>query len=411
MTDHALQRIRERAPHLDPEAALRSISEAAREAEPWGETATGERILRHAIGSTLLYALVKRDGAVATVLAPGMDVETPTGRVVLPEAVRHLNLSAGVHAVGGGDYHADRLRETPTLSSTLARTILNQSPRHAWTAHPRLNPDYAPKNSKTFDFGRAAHRAVLGAGGDYAVAPEDVLASDGSLSTKAAKAWLAEQREAGVTPITQDNADKLDAMMEVMKAALWDLGLVLDPACSELTALAPVEDVWCRAMIDNAPAKPFKGKRLLIDFKTTEDASPDACIRSVENYGYDAQAAFYLDAWAAATGEARTFLFAFQEKSPPYEVGFVRLHDAPGEETDWLEDARSKVAYARRQWAHCLAVDDWPGYPRQIGIVGARSFHRAKWAAQGANDWTEAPKPTPDTLRASYAAQAPERTA
>jgi len=323
----------------------------------------------------------------------------------------HLGLAPGIHRVSAEDYHADVLREGPTLSSSLARTILNKSPLHAWTAHPRLNPEHVSKDSATFKIGRAAHREILGAGTSCAVVPPDLLSSDGGIRSNEAKAWVAEREAKGITVVKQEVADQVAAMRVVMMEALVDVGLTLDPLCSELTALAPVDDVWCRVMADNAPARPFKGKRLLIDFKTTEDASPDACIRSVESYGYDTQAAFYLDAWKAATGEARTFLFIFQEKSPPYEVGFVRLHDAPGDEADWLEDARSKAAYARRQWAHCLATNEWPGYPRQVAILGARSFYRKKWADQGASDWTEAPKPTPDTLRASYAAQAPERTA
>ena len=75
-------------------------------------------------------------------------------------------------------YHADP-SPRPSLSSTLARVILDQSPLHAWTRHPRLNPFYESEDRKTFDIGRAAHRAVLGAGGDYVAYPPEMLASNG----------------------------------------------------------------------------------------------------------------------------------------------------------------------------------------------------------------------------------------
>lgn len=294
-----------------------------------------------------------------------------------------LNLPAGIHTVAADDYHADRLRPEPTLSSTLARTILSQSPRHAWTAHPRLNPAHESKNSKVFDFGRAAHRTILGAGGDYAVIPEDLLSANGALSTKEAKAWVAEQREAGVTPIKQDDADKLEAMAGVMAAALREIGLTLDPARSELTALAPVEGVWCRAMIDNAPVAPVPlgglPTRLMLDFKTTENASPEACVNSVRSYGYDVQAAHYLETWRAATGEERTFLFLFQEKTAPFEVCAVRLLSNPGHSEDWMLTARDKARTARRLWADCLASGDWPGYRREVHEIGAPAWHNTRW--------------------------------
>jgi hypothetical protein len=80
-------------------------------------------------------------------------------------------LPAGIHMLGDAEYHADPAPERG-VASTLARVILSQSPLHAWTAHPRLNPAYEPVEKKTFDIGRAAHRAVLGAGGEYVCNPK-----------------------------------------------------------------------------------------------------------------------------------------------------------------------------------------------------------------------------------------------
>lgn len=324
---------------------------------------------------------------------------------------RNLNLPAGVHAgISDEDYHGDLLTDRPTLSSTLARELLSRSPRHVWTHHPRLNPDFQEEPKAVLDIGRAAHRATLGAGGDYVVYPAALLSSNGAVGTKAAKEWEAEQRDAGRTPIKQETLDRILAMRRVLGGALQEIGLRLDPAVSELTALAEVEGVLCRARIDNAPVVSFKGRRILVDFKTCEDASADACIRACENYAYDSQAAHYLDTWKAATGEERTFLHIFQEKSAPWEVGFVRLHDAPGDEGDWLQSAREKMAYARRQWAHCLLTDTWPGYPRQVAVIGARKFYLDRWANQGTNDWQDqaAPKPSQDAINAARRAQAPE---
>lgn len=285
-------------------------------------------------------------------------------------------LAPGVHDISAERYHADLLRPEPTLSSTLARKILNQSPLHAWTHHPRLNPNWESSDRKTFDIGRAAHRAVLGKGGDYLAYPPELLASNGAASTKEAKSWAEDVRTKGGTPLKQDEVDQIGVMAEVCHAKLAGMGIRLDPSRSELTALAEIDGVWCRAMIDNAPPDP---RLPLYDFKTCEDASPEACRRAVEGYGYDLQMAHYLAVWNAATGESRDFLFIFQEKAAPYEVGVVRLLANRGHSEDWLEDAHEKAALARTAWADGLRTGVWPGYPATIIEVGATPYYRQKW--------------------------------
>jgi hypothetical protein len=301
-------------------------------------------------------------------------------------------------------YHADPC-ERPSLSSTLARVLLSQSAKHAWDKSPRLNPNWQPEIKDTFDFGRAAHALTLGRGAGYKVYPPEVLAKNGAVSTKAAKEWEAETRGAGLAPIKADDEDRMLAMHSVMQEALTEMGITLDPSRSEVTAIAEVDGVMCRARIDNAPADK---RRPLVDFKTCLDASPDACIRAVESYGLDFQAAHYLETWLHATGEKRRFLFLFQEKSPPYEVGAVELYAKQGEDADWMQDAYEKTSEARRQWRTCLETGIFPGYPRRIAIVGARTFYRQRWENYLAPERpATTPKPTNETLARASAWQAP----
>lgn len=310
-----------------------------------------------------------------------------------------LILAPGIHSLPAEAYHADPAPQ-PSLSSTLARMLLNRSPLHAWTAHPRLNPAYEPQERKTFDIGRAAHRAVLGAGGDYVAYPSEILASNGAASTKEAKAWADEQRAAGRTPLKAEEVDQIGEIADAVQRRLALMGISFDPARSELAALAEIDGVWCRAMFDNAPAD----KRVIYDLKTCEDASPDAVIRSVMTYGYDVQAAHYLDVWKAATGETRRFRFVFVEKAAPYEVAVVELHDAVDDPADWMADARSKAREARRIWGECLAANVWPGYPAKVAVIGAPSFHRQKWADRSIGN----PVITTETIARATAWQAPQ---
>jgi hypothetical protein len=313
-------------------------------------------------------------------------------------------LPAGVHSIAADAYHADPA-PVPSLSSSIARVLLNQSPRHAWHASPRLNPDWEPTERKTFDIGRAAHRLVLGAGSDFEVIPSDLLAANGAASTKEAKAFIEDCRARGVTPLKEAEADAVQLMAAAVTDRLDAMRIKLDPARSELAALAQVDGIWCRAMVDNAPADP---RLPLYDFKTTTDASPEAVVRAVEAYGYDVQAAHYLDTWQAATGERRRFRFVFVEKEAPHEVSVVELHDAQDDPADWMATARSKAREARRIWGECLAADEWPGYPARVAVIGARSFHNQRWADRETGMPVTTKKPTADALRAASQFMAPE---
>lgn len=286
-----------------------------------------------------------------------------------------MNLSSGIHRLDAETYHADRLCGVPTLSSTLARVLMSRSPLHAWAQHPRLNAEYEGIERKNFDIGRAAHRAVLGAGADYVAYPLEMLASNGAASTKEAKVWAEEQRAAGRTPLKAEDVDRIGAVAAAATRQLAAMGIVLDPERSELTALGEVDGVWCRAMIDNAPLDP---RLPLYDLKTTTDASPETLAKTIATYGYDVQAAHYLATWKAATGEDRRFRFIFIEKEPPYGMSVAELYRKPGDPADWFDHADALAADARRIWGECLRTGVWPCYPLRVAVVGAPGWHLTK---------------------------------
>ncbi len=312
-----------------------------------------------------------------------------------------LRLAAGVHSIPADEYHADPA-PAPSLSSTLARLIVNRSPLHAWTASPRLNPAWEPTESAVFDIGRAAHRAILGAGGDYVAYPPELLGAGGAASTKAAKEWAEEQRAAGRTPLKADVVDQVGAMAEVGRERLAAMGIHLDPARSELTAIAEIDGVWCRAMIDNAPEDP---RLPLYDLKTTTDASPESLAKTIATYGYDMQAAHYLAVWKAATGEDRKFRIVFIEKEAPYGVSVAELYRKPGDEADWFDHAGSLAAKARGIWGDCLRSGDWSCYPARVAVIGAPGWHITRM--EDRHERVLAQKPTAESLTRAQAWQAP----
>lgn len=307
-------------------------------------------------------------------------------------------MKAGIYQIDGEAYHADPA-PAPSLSSTAAKVMLSQSPLHAWTQSRRLNPDWQPNDRKTFDIGRAAHRVILGAGGGYIAIPDEILASNGAASTKEAKAFIADARASGLTPLKADEVAQIAAMQAVAEERLRAMGITFDPAMSEQVALAEIDGVWCRAMVDNAP---LDERQPLWDFKTCENASPDACERAILNYGYDVQAAHYLETWKAATGQNRLFRFVFQEKSAPHEICIIEL----GPES--LMMASKRIARARQMWGMCLRYGCWPGYPAGVHRVELPEWYHAKWLERESEEFDHKQRTGQDVLESAMRFMAPE---
>lgn len=111
-----------------------------------------------------------------------------------------------------------------------------------------------------------------------------------------------------------------------------------------------------KVLIDIVPDNPAF-HACLADFKTSASADPKRWPFVVDSYGYDVQAALYLDAYNAATGEERTdWLHIVQENEPPYHVELILLG------SEFIELGRAKYRAALQHYAECLRTGVWGGY-------------------------------------------------
>jgi hypothetical protein len=112
---------------------------------------------------------------------------------------------------------------------------------------------------------------------------------------------------------------------------------------------------------------------LIIDLKTTEDASPRAFSRSISQWRYHAQAAWYLDGVEQATGtRPEQFLFICVEKKAPYAVA-VYAADA-----DMIAVGAQTAARDLDVLATCKAANAWPGYSDQIEPISLPAWMRPR---------------------------------
>lgn len=112
---------------------------------------------------------------------------------------------------------------------------------------------------------------------------------------------------------------------------------------------------------------------LIVDLKSCEDASLDGFAKSVANWRYDVQDAFYSDGFEAVTGrKPRGFVFIAVEKKPPYAVG-VYILDA-----ETKEIGRAQYREDLDKFAECKANDNWPGYGDTIQKLNMPGWHKRK---------------------------------
>jgi hypothetical protein len=278
---------------------------------------------------------------------------------------------AGVYDLSSDEYHNDPCAE-PSLSSGMAKTMLEKSPRHAWMNSRRLNPNHEPENRTLFDLGRAVHSTILGADNDI------VIVNAANYTTKAAQEAKRLAYAEGRTPVLPHQMAEINAMASAVRA---QLAMHLEADEAFVPGLGKPEQtlvwqepngVWCRARLDWRP----NGGNVFPDLKSTgASANPDLWgSRTLFDSGFDVQAAFYCRGIRAVLGvHDPHFRFVVAENEPPYALSVIELTPAA------MAMASRKAEAAIDIFGWCLRNDRWPGYPARVCYVDPPAWAERKW--------------------------------
>jgi hypothetical protein len=244
----------------------------------------------------------------------------------------------------------------PSLSSSIARRLISESPRHAAYSHPRLNPTWAPHATKETDLGTIAHALFLE--NDRS---RIVLVEEKDWRKPAAQDARDDARAAGNLPLLARQMPEVEAMVEAARdaLALSELAGIAVGAKIEHTLLWEEDGALCRCRPDLISAD----TRVILDAKFTgTSAEPESFARgNMLAMGYDVQAIFAMRGANALLGpEDRHLILMVVETAPPYGVSF------PGLDPQFVVFADAKFNEALRIWKTCLAENKWPGYPSRI---------------------------------------------
>jgi hypothetical protein len=264
----------------------------------------------------------------------------------------------GVYDIPEDQYHADPV-PVGSLSSSGARTLLSACP--AVFMHQQLNP----VQKREFDFGTAAHKLILGSGPDIGI----VDAKD--WRAKEAKTKAEKIRAAGAVPLLAHEWQDVQEMAGVLRKHELASAL-LAPGSGDAEQTLIWQDkatgVWRRARLDWLPAS-TSGRMVIVDYKTTVSAHPASITKSVANYSYHQQDAWYRDG-VRELGLASDveMVFIFQEKTAPYLVKVVSL-DPPA-----VRVGRDRNRRALELYRDCVAAGEWPDYGSDIAYISLPSW-------------------------------------
>ena len=283
----------------------------------------------------------------------------------------------GIYTLSADEYHADPV-STPSLSWSIAKTMLSYSPLHAKLAHPRLNPDMVREDDARFEIGTAAHSMFLENDGSRIV----FLAYD-DWRTKAAKEARDTARALGQVPLLDKYEPILRTMVSVARKAIDDSELsgLLGAGKPEQTLVWKDGETWCRSRLDFL-ADDYS---VVLDYKTATNASPAWFSKQVGAMSYDGQGSFYQRGVAAVTDKMPVFVLLAQEIDPPYACSLVGLSNA------YVEIGLSKVDRALALWTDCLRRNVWPSYPSRIAYAEPPAWavnEHIRAAAMESGDWT-----------------------
>ena len=233
-----------------------------------------------------------------------------------------------------------------------------RSPLHYWARY--VDPNRVPQEpTPAMIIGSAVHTHVLELDqwdANYVVMPEGI-----DKRTKAGKAeWDAFTTAAGSrTVLSRADADLVMKMGEAVYGHPAAAVLLALPGMAETTWMWRDDATGLQCKI--RPDWLMNNGSMIVDLKTTEDASPAGFRKSIANFRYHVQAAWYLHGLEQATGQCpEQFIFIAVEKKPPFAVG-VYAADAEMIREGWRTAERDLEVLAT-----CKDMDRWPGYSEAV---------------------------------------------
>jgi len=218
---------------------------------------------------------------------------------------------------------------------------------------------YGPPRESTaaFDMGTVLHASALP--GENADDIAVRMPAGMKKTTKEGKAFVAEHK--GKIILNSSDAYSLDQMMLSLREHPFSAGLVNGDLKGKAEQSFFCTDPETGLGLKARPDFILDDCSLVLDLKTTVDASPKGFQSSVARYRYFVQASHYLDVIEFATGvRPQAFLFIAVEKTRPFSTA---VYMADQQMIDFGKQQARQDLNNIAQW---IADDKFPGYSERV---------------------------------------------
>lgn len=279
-------------------------------------------------------------------------------------------LKPGIYDIPEAEYRDD-CADVPSLSSSIAKILIADTPLHAWAAHPRLNPNFVREEKEIFDRGTIAHALLL-----QGVEAGAIVEAD-DWRKKEAKEQRDLLRSRGQIPILRKHWDGCVAMVQRAKEQLAHHSVKDAFTAGRPEPVIIWEDhasdgttVMCRGRLDWLDDDFSR----IFDYKSTgRDVNPETIAAKMLGDGWDVQAEFYCRGIEKLTSKRPELFYVAQENSEPYALSVIGV----GPDFQWL--GAKKVQLAIDIWAQCTKTGNWPGYPMKTCFPILPKWAEEQW--------------------------------
>lgn len=185
--------------------------------------------------------------------------------------------------------------------------------------------------------------------------------------------WMANNGHRDI--LEPEQWDQLHSMREAVMAHPAARALMLKPGKAEQSVYWIDKETGelCRCRPDK-----WTEDGIIVDLKSTEDASLEGFGKSIANWRYHVQAPFYMDGVAAVGRPARAFVFIAVEKTACVVEG-----QAKGVGVYILDENSNALGRAEyradlAKYAECKAANAWPCYGDKIQTIGVPQWQFTK---------------------------------
>lgn len=267
----------------------------------------------------------------------------------------------GYYELSNEDYHGDCCAG-PSISASSVKAIL-ADPSEYWRTSP-FNPDYKkPETKKQFSVGTTAHTMLLEPElieDTIAVVPNDMLSSNGALSTKAAKAFVAEQEAAGRTVVKEAEWLAVCNMVEAVQDNDVAMRAIEDGLIEKSLIVKDEETgIFLKARPD---VMPQESGRFIVDLKSCGRAEIAAWEKAASvDLRYDIQGAMMMNHTREVYNvEPAGVMYVVVCTEEPNRVAIRTIRPNTEVGLSMLDNGWLDIQKAKRIFAECLETGQWP---------------------------------------------------